>query len=465
MQQLSRGNGNRAEKNGTGQKPYLFSNQDLKRLIAPLIVEQILAVTVGMVDTMMVSSVGEAATSGVSLVDMINNLLINVFAAISTGGAVVASQFLGQKHRERACEAANQLLVVTGIISIAVMGLAIIFRRGLLEILYGGIEADVMKNALVYLVLSALSYPFLAVYNSCAALFRSMGNSQISMQASIIMNAFNVCGDAFFIFVLHMGVAGVAIASLIARMVACVILVYRLRNKNLEIHIMPEHLGWNGALVKKILHIGIPSGVENSVFQLGRVLVVGMIALFGTTQIAANAVANNLDSLGILPGQAMSLAMITVIGRCVGAGDFRQADDYAKKMMKLTYLINGLCCTVVLLTMPLTLKLYGLSPETLKLASLLVLIHDGCAILLWPASFTLTNVLRAANDVKFPMVASIMSMVIMRIGGGYIVAVVLGYGAVGIWIAMVLDWIVRVTCFVGRYRSGKWKTFYSTSGV
>lgn len=435
----------------------LFTNQDLKRLIVPLIIEQILAVTVGMADTMMVSSVGEAATSGVSLVDMINNLLINLFAAISTGGAVVSSQFLGQKNKDRACEAANQLLMVTGLISVVVMAVTILFRRSFLGLLYGSIEADVMKNALIYLVLSAVSYPFLAVYNSCAALFRSMGNSKISMQVSIIMNMLNVFGNALFIFVLHMGVAGAASASLISRMVASLILVMRLRNKGLEIHIMPKHFKWNRILVRKILHIGIPSGVENSVFQLGRVLVVGIIAMFGTAQIAANAVANNLDSLGVLPGQAMSLVMITVIGRCVGAGDYDQADYYAKKLMKLTYLINGLCCAGVLLTMPLTLRLYGLPDTTLKLAALLVLIHDGCAIFLWPASFTLTNVLRAANDVRFPMVVSIMSMVIVRIGGGYILAVILGMGAVGIWFAMVLDWIMRVIFFVRRYCSGKWK--------
>ncbi len=436
---------------------FLFSNQELKRLIVPLIIEQILAVTVGMVDTMMVSSVGEAATSGVSLVDMINTLLINLFAAISTGGAVVSSQFLGQKHKDRACEAANQLLIVTGLISAAVMVLTILFRRGFLVLLYGGIEPDVMKNALIYFVLSAVSYPFLAVYNSCAALFRSMGNSKISMQASIIMNVLNVCGDAFFIFVLHMGVAGAAAASLISRMLACMILVWRLRNKELDIHIMPEHFKWNRPLVGKILHIGIPSGVENSAFQLGRVLVVGIIAMFGTAEIAANAVANNLDSLGVLPGQAMSLAMITVTGRCVGAGDFVQADYYTKKMMKLTYVINGICCAGVILSMPLTLKMYGLPGTTLKLAALLVLIHNGCAILLWPASFTLTNVLRAANDVKFPMVVSIMSMVILRIGGGYILAVIFKLGAIGIWLAMVLDWTMRVILFVTRYRSGRWK--------
>lgn len=439
---------------------FLFSDQDLCRLIIPLVVEQILAITVGMVDTMMVSSVGEAATSGVSLVDMINVLLINVFAAVSTGGAVVSSQFLGQKNKERACEAANQLLIVTGVVALVVMGGTILFRRGFLTLLYGGIEADVMKYALIYLILSALSYPFLAVYNSCAALLRSMGNSKISMQASIIMNVINVVGDAFFIFVLHLGVAGAAAASLISRMVACVILVYRLMDKTLDIHINTEHFGWNGALVKRILHIGIPGGIESSIFQLGRVLVVSMITLFGTSQIAANAVANNLDSLGVLPGQAMNLAVITVIGRCVGAGDYVQADYYAKKMMKLTYMINGLCCIAVILSLPLTLKLYGLSSDTLNLAAVLVTIHNGCGMLLWPASFTLPNILRAANDVKFPMITSVMTMVIVRLGMGYILAVVMGYGAVGIWTAMVCDWIFRVFFFVGRYRSGKWKTLF-----
>lgn len=440
---------------------YLFSNQDLKRLIIPLIIEQILAVMVGMVDTMMVSSVGEAATSGVSLVDMINVLLINVFAAVSTGGAVVSSQFLGQKNKHRACEAANQLLIVSGIVSLIIMSAVILFRRGFLVLLYGGIEEEVMKNALTYLVLSALSYPFLAIYNSCAALFRSMGNSKISMRASIIMNTINVVGDAYFIFVLHMGVAGAALASLISRMAACFLLAWRLRDKNLDIHINTEHFGWNIALVKKILHIGIPGGIENSIFQLGRVLVVSMITLFGTSQIAANAVANNLDSLGVLPGQAMNLAMITIIGQCVGANDFTQADYYAKKMMKLTYLINGLCCGAVILSLPLTLRLYGLSAETLKLAAVLVLIHDGFGALMWPASFTLPNVLRAANDVKFPMIVSILSMCIMRLGVGYVLAVRLGYGAIGIWIAMIVDWIARVACFIGRYKSGKWKNFYA----
>lgn len=442
------------------RKGKLFSNQALWWLIAPLVVEQILAVTVGMVDTVMVSSAGEAATSGVSLVDMINTLIINIFAAVATGGAVVSSQYLGQKDKGKACQAADQLLLITALIAVGMMLLCLIFRRSFLSILYGDIEADVMQNALTYLILSAFSYPFLAVYNSCAALFRSMGNSRISMQVSILMNVMNAVGDYVFIFGFHWGVAGAALASLISRMTACVILYLRLRNPALDIHAGTNGLHLDGRMIHRILNIGIPSGVENSIFQLGRVLVVGIIASFGTIQIAANAVANNLDSMGVLPGSAMNLAMITVIGQCVGAGDYDQAKYYTKKLMTVTYAVNTVTCLAVLGAMPMILKLYGLSDETLALASTLVLIHDGCAIFLWPASFTLTSVLRAANDVKFPMVISIGSMIIFRIGLSYVVAVGMGLGAIGVWIAMVVDWIVRASCFIWRYRSGKWKIYY-----
>lgn len=438
----------------------MFSNAALRRLIIPLVIEQVLAVSVGMADTMMISSAGEAATSGVSLVDMINNLIINVFAAVSTGGAVVAAQYLGHKDREKACEAADQLLLITALIAVAIMGLAIGLRRGLLELLYHGIEPDVMRNALIYLVISALSYPFLAVYNSCAALFRSMGNSKISMQVSVVMNLINVAGNYWFIFVMKWGVAGAALASLIGRAAACVILYVRLHNPKLEIRTGTHVFHVNVYMIRRILHIGIPGGIENSIFQLGRVLVVSIIATFGTVQIAANAVANNLDGMGILPNQAMNLAMITVIGQCVGANDYEQAEYYARKLMKITYLVGGLCCLTVISTMPLSLRLYGLSAETLKLAAILVVIHDGCAILLWPASFTLANVLRAANDVRFPMCVSIASMLIFRVGLSYLIAGGLGLGAIGVWLAMVVDWIARASFFFARYRSGKWKTFY-----
>ena len=279
------------------------------------------------------------------------------------------------------------------------------------------------------------------------------------MQASIIMNVINVIGDALFIFGFHWSVAGAAGASLISRMIACFILMWRLRDPKLDIRIGTTK-GVNMRMIKQILHIGIPNGIENSIFQLGRVLTVSIIAMFGTTQIAANAIANNLDSMGVLPGTAMCLAIITVVGRCVGAGDFEQAEYYAKKMMKLTYIINGICCLVVILTMPVTLRLYGVSGETRHLGAVLALIHNGCAIFLWPAGFCLPNVMRAANDVKFPMCVSIASMFIFRIGLSYVIGVAWGLGAIGVWIAMIIDWIVRITFFAIRFFSGKWKTFY-----
>lgn len=440
-------------------KGTLFTDKQLAALIFPLVVEQILAVSVGMVDTVMVSSVGEAATSGVALIDMINILFINVFAAVATGGAVVASQYLGQRRRDRACESADQLVYLTGAVSVVIMILCILFKRGVLNAIYKGVAPDVMQNAITYLVLSALSYPFLAVYNSCAALFRSMGNSKISMQASIIMNVINVIGDAVLIFVFHWGVAGAATASLISRMTACVILLLRLRNRSLDIYIgTSRHI--NKRMVKQILGIGIPNGIENSIFQLGRILTVSVIALFGTTQLAANAVANNLDGMGVIPGQAMSLAIISVIGRCVGAGDFKQAEYYAKKMLTIAYAVNVFCCAAVMLTLPLTMRLYGLSPEALSLASVLIIIHCSCAIVLWPMSFCMANVLRAANDVKFPMCASIVSMLVFRIGFCYVLALGFGMGVIGVWWAMIADWTVRSACFLWRYVSKKWETFY-----
>lgn len=435
----------------------MFSNQDLLRLIIPLIIEQILAVTVGMMDTMMVSSAGEAATSGVSLVDMITNLIINVFAAVATGGAVVTSQYLGRKDEESARESAGQLLIVTALIAVGIMMFCLAFREVLLVRLYGDLESDVLRNAVIYLVICALSYPFLAVYNSCAALFRSMGNSRISMQVSVVMNLINVAGNAYFIFRMGWGVAGAALATLISRMVACIVLFIRLHNPKLQVYLSRGWLKWDGTTIRRILHIGIPNGIENSIFQLGRVLVVSIIASFGTIQIAANAVANNFDGMGVLPGQAMNLAIITVVGQCVGAEDYGQAEYYARKMLKITYVILGIWSSLVILTLPLTLRFYGLSYETLKLAFILILIHDGCGIVMWPASFTLPNVLRAAGDVKYPMVVSVTSMLVFRIGLSYIIAQGMGLGAVGVWIAMVVDWVARMICFVKRYRSGKWK--------
>lgn len=435
----------------------LFDKKDLRKLIIPLVLEQTLAITVGMADTMMISSVGEAAVSGVSLVDMFNNLIISILAALATGGAVVTSQFIGAGKKEDACRSAKQLIYAAGLITIGISGLVILLNRPILKLFFGKIEADVMQNAITYLIISALSFPFLAVYNSCAALFRSMGNSQITLKVSLLMNVINVAGNAVCVFGLHMGVAGVAVPSLVSRAVAGLVLYALLKNPENMIHLTMEKFRFEPQIVKKILYIGIPSGIENGIFQLGRVLVVSIIAGFGTVQIAANGVANSLDSMGCIVGQAMSLAMITVVGRCVGAGDLKQVRYYTKKLLGITYLCTAVINSIILLSLPWILMLYGLGEETTQLAYKLVMIHNGIAIFLWPASFVLPNMLRACNDVKFTMVVAIFSMFTFRIGFSYIIGVHMGMGAIGVWIAMVMDWIFRVCCFVGRYAKGSWK--------
>ena len=403
-------------------------------------VEQFLAVTVGMADTMMVSYAGEAAISGVSLVDMLNVLIINIFAALATGGAVVISQYLGARDVESAKNGAGQLFHLAALAGVGIMALALAFARPLLGLLFGQIEPDVMDAALLYLRISAASYPFIALYNAGAALFRSMGNSKISMQVSILMNAVNVAGNAICVFGLGMGVAGVALPSLVGRAMAAGLILWRASNPANLVHVKAAQcLRLHRGMALRILNIGIPSAFENSLFQLGRVLVVSIIAVFGTAQISANAVANNLDSIGCIPGQAIGLGLITVAGQCIGAQDQKAAISYTKKLVGLTYLVDGALNLAVILGMPLLLGLYNISAETHQLAWLLVLIHCACGIVLWPVSFVLPNALRAANDVRFTMMVSIASMMIWRLGFSYVLGIGFGMGAVGVWIAMIID--------------------------
>lgn len=435
----------------------LFSKKDLRKLIIPLILEQTLVITVGMADTMMISSAGEAAVSGVSLVDMFNNLIISVLAALATGGAVVTSQCIGAGRREEACRSARQLVFTEAAITIGISVLVLLFHRQILGLFFGQIEADVMQNAIIYLIISVFSFPLLAVYDSCAALYRSMGNAQITLKISLLMNVINVVGNAIGVYVLKLGVAGVAIPSLVSRGVAGVVLFTLLHNPDNLVFLTRGKFKVDATIVKRILFIGIPSGIENGIFQLGRVLVVSIIAAFGTSQIAANGVANSLDSMGCIVGQAMSLAMITVIGRCVGAGEEGQVRYYTKKLLGETYFYTAVINSIILLLLPWILQIYGLGEETTRLSYILVMIHDGMAIFLWPASFVLPNMLRACNDVKYTMVVSIFSMITFRIGFSYVFGVHMGWMAVGVWAAMVIDWVFRVLCFVGRYLAGTWR--------
>lgn len=440
------------------RKRELFDNRALMRLILPLMVEQLLAITIGMADTVMVSSLGEAAVSSISLVDNVNILLINIVSALTTGGAVVASQYLGHGEPEKACDSARQLYHLTFLGAALLMAVCLIFNRGMLSAIFGQVETKVMDGAVVYMALSALSYPFLAVYNSGAALFRSMGNSKVSMYTSVLMNLINIGGNALAIYGLHWGIAGAGLASLVSRAVGAVILTALLFQKKHPIHLEKMYkISFRWSMVSRILRVGVPNGLENGMFQVGKLLVLNLISSFGTAAIAANAICNSVASFAVLPGGAIGLAMTTVVGQCVGAGDSEQADKNIKKLMLLTQgmmLVTGL--SISALSGPLT-GIFNLSQEAAKMAREIILMYGICSFLFWPVSFVLPCGLRGAGDARFTMIVSVIAMWACRIGLSYLFGNGFGWGLMGVWIAMVSDWLVRDTAFIIRYVKGTWK--------
>lgn len=437
---------------------YLFTNRDLAALLVPLVIEQFLAVLVGMADSIMVASVGEAAVSGVSLVDNIMVLLINVFAALATGGAVVAGQYLGQKKKEKASEAATQLVWFVTICAVVITVGIYLCKGWILRGVFGQIEADVMRHADIYLMIVAASIPFIALYNGGAAIFRTMGNSEISMRVSIVMNAINVTGNAILIYGFHRGTEGVAIPTLVSRITAGILILILLCRPDRAVHIertWKYRADWK--MIKNILKVGIPNGLENSMFQLGKIIVLSLVSTFGTYAIAANAVANTLASFQVLPGMAIALGVTTVIARCVGAGDYEQSTYYTKKLMGITYVSMFVTNFVIVVLLPVILKAYNLSDLTAKTTTEITIFYGVCCIIIWPIAFTTPATFRAAGDARMCMIISVASMWIFRIIFSYILGKYMGMGLFGVWAAMIVDWIVRSVCFLVRYASGKWK--------
>ena len=368
----------------------LFDNRYLKALIIPLLIETLLSVTIGMMDTIMVARVGEHAVSGVSLIDSIANLLIFLFSAFATGGAVIASQYLGRKEERNACFSAKQLMYLSLAFSLAVSLLMLIFRRPVLDIIYGHIESDVMDAALAYFTPIIISFPFLAVLNSCNALFRSMGKSRITMIVAIIMNLINVSGNALFIYGFGMETFGAGLASLLSRMTACFYMVYKVTRPEEQIHVLePLKFEVDLPMIKRILKIALPSGIENSVFHIGKILVSSTVASFGTASIAANAVFNALSTFANIPGSAIGMASVTVIGQCCGAREYDQASYYGKKLLGLTFLMMGVTCFVIFMLTPELAKLYNLSDAAYSLAVMTIRLNMFQTLLFWPPAFTI----------------------------------------------------------------------------
>ena len=436
----------------------LFTRNQLTSLIVPLIIEQFLGIFVGMADTMMVAAAGEAAVSGVSLVDTLNVLLSVLFTALTAGGSVVISQALGAKDEKHAHQASEQLLLTATSMSLVITVIALLGNKSILAAIFGKTSAEVMESARIYFFFMAFSYPFLAIYNACASMFRSMGNSRVSMIASLVMNLMNICGNAILVYAFHMGAAGVAISSVVSRVMSATVLLILLRRPGQPLTLRHYTLRFHLPTIKKLLYIGVPSGIETSIFQVGKILVLSLVAGFGTSATTANAVGNTLNQFPLIPAVGIGTSLITIVGQCVGAKAYDQAVAYTKKLMLISHLILAVTCSLMIVISPWILKLYHLSPETTELTMQLITLQNVCAIFLYPGSFAISNTLRAASDVRYPMVVAIVSMWVWRVAFSYILGLNLGMGVLGVWIAMMVDWVCRAICFIARFQTGTWKT-------
>lgn len=438
----------------------MFSNRDLKNMIVPLFFEQLLVMLVGIMDTFIVSYVGEAAVSGVSLVNSFNTIFIYLFTALASGGAVVISQYIGNKDQKNSVRSSSQLLMFSTLLSIVLTCIVLMFHQAILSALFGKVEIDVMNACITYIVISALSYPFIAIYNAGASLFRSMGKTKTTMYVSLASNIINVIGNCIGVFVLHAGVAGVAIPSLIARAFSAIVITKLCFQQNQMTYYTKKDLfAFDTDILRKVLSIAVPNGIENGIFQFVKVALSSVVALFGTYQIAANGVAQSIWSLAALMGVTLGPVYITVIGQCMGSGNQEQAKYYFKKLNKLAIVLSIVWNLIVLALTPVFMHFYQLSSETLQLIFYLVVIHGVFNAIVYPISGPLSNGLRAAGDVKFTMIVSIASTLLARFVFSIIFAIYLNMGVIGIAFAMCLDWTIRAVIFYCRYRSLKWLGF------
>lgn len=438
----------------------MFSNKQLKAMILPLFAEQFLLMLVGLSDTVIVSYAGEAAVSGVSLVNSFNTIFLNLFTALAAGGAVVVSQYIGREERGTASRAVSQLLMISIVFSVAVSIPILLWSKPMLSLMFGKVEADVMESCLVYLQISVYSYPALAIYNTGSALYRSVGHTKTIMNISMIANVINVIGNVIGVFYFHAGAAGVAWPSLISRTFSALVI---------TILCFREHEGvryygswifrWSRELLSRMLRIAVPNGVESGLFQFVKVALSSVTALFGTYQIAANGIAQSIWSVAALVSIAMGPVFITVVGQCMGAGDKEQARYYFKKLMRITIAFAVLWNGLIVAAMPLIMRGFEVAEETSQMVIWLVLIHNIGNAFFFPFADPLGKGLRAAGDVAFTTAVSLFTTIGLRLVFSILFAVVWNMGVIGIALAMCLDWLVRGILFWLRFAGGRWEQF------
>jgi len=438
-------------------KGTLFTGRDLRRLLLPLIAELIFTALMGTADTVMVARVGDAAVSGVSLVDAVNNVMLMVFTATSTGGTIVCAQFLGARDREGANRAARQVLLSVAVIS-ALCGLAcMLLRRQILSLVFRDVEQSVMDAGLTYFLITAISYPFIGIYGASAALYRAAGNSRRPMLVSAGGNLLNIAGNAVFLFVFRWGVFGAALSTTLSRVLQCAVILW-LHRKPGQVIVLDKYLAirpdWK--LIRMILRVGIPTGVENGMFQLGRLMVQSTVALLPTAEIAAQAMINTLEYFTSMPSMAIGLGLVTVAGRCMGAGKPEEARHYTILLTLYSELLVILTGILIYLAVNPVCTLSGLSRESAEIVVKMMLLITIVKPFVWPLAFTPSNALRAAGDVKFSMLVSAGSMWIFRVVLCVVLIRYLGFGVLGVWIAMFVDWADRAVWFTIRFVRGKW---------
>ena len=439
------------------QQQHMFTNRMIRNLLIPVVLEQLLNSIMGTADTMMVSNVGSAAISAVSLVDSINVLVIQAFSALAAGGAIVCAQYIGQRNKEKANESARQVLFIITAISAAVSLICLVFQKPLLRLIFGSVEAEVMRASETYFFYTALSFPFIAAYDSAASIFRAQDNTKGPMLISMISNVMNIAGNAVMIWGFHMGVAGAALSTLISRVFCAVVVLIQLRKDRQEIVVCDYiRIRPNWSMIKRILGIVIPSGVENSMFQLGKLAIQSTVSTLGTAAIAAQAMTNILENLNGIAAIGVGVGLMTIVGQCLGAGRQDEAVYYIKKLCVIAEVIIIISCLgVFALTKPITI-LGGMEKESADMCFHMVMWITIVKPLVWIMAFIPGYGLRAAGDVKFSMIVSCCTMWACRFCLCVFLIRVMGFGPMGVWIGMFADWTLRGIIFTWRFHSRKW---------
>ena len=428
-------------------------------LLIPVVLEQLLNSIMGTADTMMVSNVGSAAISAVSLVDSINVLVIQAFSALAAGGAIVCAQYIGQKNKEKANESARQVLFIITAISVAVSLICLVFQKPLLRLIFGSVEPAVMRASEIYFFYTALSFPFIAAYDSAASIFRAQDNTKGPMIISMISNVMNIAGNAVMIWGFHMGVAGAALSTLISRIFCAVVVIIQLRKEKEGQEIVVRdyfEIRPDWSMIRRILGLGIPSGIENSMFQLGKLAIQSTVSTLGTTAIAAQAMTNILENLNGIAAIGVGVGLMTIVGQCLGAGRQDEAIYYIKKLCVIAEVIIIISCLgVFALTKPITI-LGGMEKESADMCFHMVMWITIVKPLVWIMAFIPGYGLRAAGDVKFSMIVSCCTMWACRFCLCVFLIRVMGFGPMGVWIGMFADWTLRGIIFTWRFHSRKW---------